>query len=303
MPHSDRASPNCDGWLRQRRRKDSKLGSDSARFLEGKERDVFHSAAPEPRREQNMQLEQQYTVKWSLLELMSALSVRTLKCSLTRACSSSANTSHRIILSPVFSSPWQGEERLIWASGGQKNPNKALAQRERLQHFKKLDQDTRLFGSSATSSHGCIAMKQYQKRFWRIYLNTCVCVLAEHKHGDDDNELWLNTNFRHLELLSLSSSPKFYQHKCQQLPQEGTAAKHFPLQHVLLLLLCGIPYSKLIKTRQLIAAADKREGNTLHRVHRFLNTYYLLDSFLIAKIFSQPNPPTGRATPPPHQKK
>lgn len=61
-------------------------------------------------REQNMQLERQYTVKWSLLELMSTLSVRTLKCSLTRACSSSSNTSHRIILSPVFSSPVAGRE-------------------------------------------------------------------------------------------------------------------------------------------------------------------------------------------------
>lgn len=57
--------------------------------------------------------------------------------------------------------------------------------------LQKLDQDTRLFGSSATSSHGCIAMKQCQKRFWKIYLNIWVCVLAEHKHGDDDNELWL----------------------------------------------------------------------------------------------------------------
>lgn len=107
---------------------DSKFESDSGGFLEGEERDVFHSAALEPRREQNMQLEQQHSVKWSLLELMSALSVRTLKCLLTRACSSSANTSHRIILSPVFSSPWQGEERLIWAAAGQKTQNKDLAQ-------------------------------------------------------------------------------------------------------------------------------------------------------------------------------
>lgn len=58
-----------------------------------------------------MQLEPQYTVKWSLLELMSVLSVLTLKCRLTRACSSSLNTSHHIILSPVLSSPHSREEK------------------------------------------------------------------------------------------------------------------------------------------------------------------------------------------------
>lgn len=34
--------------------------------------DVFHSEAAEARKEQNMQLERRHTVKWSLLELMSA---------------------------------------------------------------------------------------------------------------------------------------------------------------------------------------------------------------------------------------
>lgn len=34
--------------------------------------DIFHSEAAEARKEQNMQLERQHTVKWSLLELMSA---------------------------------------------------------------------------------------------------------------------------------------------------------------------------------------------------------------------------------------
>lgn len=86
----------------------------------------------------------------------------------------------------------------------------------------------------------------------------------------------------------MRTSHKF-QDKYHQPPREGTAAKHFLLPHVLLLvlllLLCGIPYCKLIKTRQPIVASDKREGNTLHRVHRFLNTYYLFDSFLIAKYF------------------
>lgn len=52
MPHSDttvttnmQLPPNCDRWLRQRKRKDSKLESDSGQFLEGNERDVFHSAS------------------------------------------------------------------------------------------------------------------------------------------------------------------------------------------------------------------------------------------------------------------
>lgn len=103
MPHSDRtvttkyaASSNCDRWRRKKKGR--------ASFLEGKGRDAFHCAAQQPHREQNMQLEQQYTVKWSLLELMSALSVHTLKCSLTRACSSSNKhkSSHNPISCPLI---------------------------------------------------------------------------------------------------------------------------------------------------------------------------------------------------------
>lgn len=76
-----------DGW-RRKRGSSSRSGSSGRGLTENK----------------NTQLERWYTVKRSLLELMSVLSVHTLKCSLTRACSSSANTSHRIILSPVLSS-------------------------------------------------------------------------------------------------------------------------------------------------------------------------------------------------------
>lgn len=81
---------------------------------EGKKRDhpLFHSAGLEPPREQNMQLEPQYTVKWSLLELMSVLSLHELKCMLTSACSSLENTTHLIILSPAWPLTRQTEEML-----------------------------------------------------------------------------------------------------------------------------------------------------------------------------------------------
>lgn len=136
----------------------------------------------------------------------------------------------------------------------------------------------------------------------------CFCVLPEHTSRNNPFffiSLLTEHNFRHgytpWSYFSLRTSSEFPHHKCRQPPQEGTAAKHFPLRIVLLLLLlllCGIPYCKLIKTRQPIVASDKREGNTLHRVRRFLNTYYLFDSFLIAKYFHGQNPPTGEATSP-----
>lgn len=91
---------------------------------ERKKRDhpLFHSAGLEPPREQNMQLEPQYTVKWSLLELMSVLSLHELKCMLTSACSSLVNTTHLIILSPARPS---AEETLDLDR--KEYPNKVLA--------------------------------------------------------------------------------------------------------------------------------------------------------------------------------
>lgn len=79
---------------------------------------------PEPQIEQNMQLEPLHTVKWSLLELMSVLSVHTLKGSLTRACSSSNEnkSSHNPISCPLV--PLAGRE----AETEQRSPNKDLAQ-------------------------------------------------------------------------------------------------------------------------------------------------------------------------------
>lgn len=71
-----------------------------------------------------MQLEPQYTVKWSLLELMSVLSPHELKCMLTSACSSLVNTAHLIILSPA----WPSAEEMLNVDG-KEYPNKVLAKR------------------------------------------------------------------------------------------------------------------------------------------------------------------------------
>lgn len=71
-----------------------------------------------------MQLEPQYTVKWSLLELMSALSLHELKSTLTSACSSLENTTHLVILSPASLSTQQREEMLNFDR--KYDPNKVL---------------------------------------------------------------------------------------------------------------------------------------------------------------------------------
>lgn len=73
---------------------------------------------------QNMQLEPQYTVKWSLLELMSVLSLHELKCMLTSACSSLVNTTHLIILSPA----WPSAEETLDLDG-KEYPKKVLVKR------------------------------------------------------------------------------------------------------------------------------------------------------------------------------
>lgn len=163
MPHSDRMVTTnilrppsvIDRLSAEEKREKTVSWRAIAQFLEGYERDVFHSAAPEPQREQNMQLERQYTVKWSLLELMSALSVLTLKCLLTRACSSSAKhkSSHNPISCPLI--PIAGRERLIWGRRWTKKMFRIQTheaprerKRERLQDF-KLHQNTCLMVSSS----------------------------------------------------------------------------------------------------------------------------------------------------------
>ena len=113
---------------------------------------------------------------------------------------------------------------------------------------------------------------------------------------------WPNTTSGLDELQSLRTSSKFPQHRYHQPPQEGTAAKHFfffLLLRLQLLLLCGIPFCRLIKKRQAMVASDKGKENALHRVHRFLNTYYLFDLLLITKnIFMGKSSHGGEVLPP-----
>ena len=143
-----------DGRGGRKEKRRGKFESDSGRLLEGRRREMSSTLRRRSlSREQNMQLERQYTVKWSLLELMSTLSVRTLKCSLTRACSSSSNTSHRIILSPVFSSPVAGREAHL---GGRrtKGSKQGFGSDRVTSRLLKLDHDRQPVGCSGAPSRG-----------------------------------------------------------------------------------------------------------------------------------------------------
>lgn len=198
-----------------------------------------------------MQLEQQYSVKWSLLELMSALSVHTLKCLLTRACSSSANTSHRIILSPVFSSPWQGEERLIWAAGGQKTPNKDLAQT----NFNTVNLTWTLvswcFCFCLPWMCPCQPIPMKMIKNVLNYMSPCLCRAQAADSGE--------RNLRFLELILFENFfQSFFSTRATSCHKRALLPSIFPSDVLRLPLLCGIPYSKLIKTIQLIVAPDNK---------------------------------------------
>lgn len=111
---------------------------------------------------------------------------------------------------------------------------------------------------------------QLWSKISKKYLSKCFYIL---------NNIKYKKIFQTLRALLVLTLRKFCQHKRHQRALLTSVFSNT------LLLLCGIPERKLIKTRQLITVPDKMEGNMFHRVHRIFK--HLLSMWFIpdCKIF------------------
>ena len=121
--------------------------------------------------------------------------------------------------------------------------------------------------------------ERVNEQFWRAW--KCQQLLTVHLSPRKQQvpKTFIHVSISGPPVLSLR---KFWQHKRHQ---RALLTNVFPSNTLLLLLLCGIPERKLIKTRQLIAVPDKGEGNMFHRVHRIFK--HLLSMWFIpdCKLF------------------
>lgn len=125
-----------------------------------------------------------------------------------------------------------------------------------------------------------------------MYLNICPRACAEPMHRDSGER-----NLRFLELLSyLYLFQSFVSTSAASCHKRALLPSIFPSDVLRLPLLCGIPYSKLIKTIQLIVASDNKgrehapQGSQI--LKHSLSIWFIPD----CKIFWRANPPTGWAT-------
>lgn len=114
---------------------------------------------------------------------------------------------------------------------------------------------------------------------------------------------WANVSTTYQTLISCTpSSPCFNSAEVlSQAPPEGTADKRFPLQRAAAAAVVWHPRKKADKDKTTDSCSRlKGKATCSTGFTEFLNTYYLCDSFLIAKYFSWANPPSRRAACLPH---